>query len=219
MLAEQIFPARQRLDVLSVFLECGLRLQSVPIGKVVVECLARNAAADFGFAVPAPEYDAVVGVALVYVGKGQRAFVGHAEHTGDCENGRNLKVLLRILEAGNRRRAHLCQQGQLLLGQVHSSSSADRFFDKNWPIELKLPFHRRSMRSSRFCPRGSSPTRFAASVTAFSAALRRWSSFRIASVSTALSRPKAILNATRCLGRRLSSARLAALPIARASWR
>src|SRR6202048_4658800 len=187
---------------------------------MVIERLARDAAADACLAVLPPESDGIAGIAAErLVGKDQIAPVRHAEHPKDCQDRRKLNVLLIVLETRDRRRADLGQRGELLLRELHSSPAADCFFDKNWPIELKLPFHRRSIRSSRFFPSASSPTRLVASVTAFSAALRLASSFLTLSVRTAGAAALAAGSAARCLGRRDSSVRLDALPIASASWR
>jgi hypothetical protein len=60
--------------------------------------------------------------------------------------GRELQVLLRLLEARDGERAHLGERSELLLRQPQAAPGPDRFFDKRRPIDLKLPFHRLSMR-------------------------------------------------------------------------
>src|SRR5216683_4324684 len=140
---------------------------------MIVERFPRNPAADAGLAVLTPEGHAVAAGLVLRLREDKRASVGHAEHIEDRQHGRKLQVFLGLLQSRNGRRAHLGERGQPLLGQLQAVSPPDGFFDKNWPIDLKLPFHRRSISSRSLFPRASSPTCLAASVTAFSAALRR----------------------------------------------
>ena len=82
-----------------------------------------------------------------------------------------------LLEARHGRRADLGQRRQLPLRQRSFAAAPDRFVDKCRPIKVKVPFHLRSIRSSKSFPRASSLMRFAASMTAVSTVLRRPSSF------------------------------------------
>jgi len=136
-LTRQILAAGERFDVTAVFLEGCLRPEPITIREMIVERFARNAAADPLFALLAPKDNGIAGIGLKFlIGKGQIALIDHAEHFEDRQHRGKLKVLFRLLQTRNGRRAYLRKRGQLLLRQIQLSSSADRFFDKNWPIDL-----------------------------------------------------------------------------------
>lgn len=84
--------------------------------------------------------------------KDEGSLIGHAKHAEDRQDRRKLDVFIVLFEARNSRRADFSERRELLLRQVQAVPSPDCFFDKKCPIEAKLPFHLRSIRSSKVLP-------------------------------------------------------------------
>src|SRR5260370_42002510 len=185
---------------------------------MIVERFARDSAANTFFSIRSREGRTTADiVGRSRIGEDQRSPIGQTQRIEDREWRRKLNVFRILLEGRNSWRADLRERGELALGHVQAFPALDCFFDKNRPIEEKLPFHLRSMRLRRLSPSPLASTFSAAACTAFSAALRRWSSFSIVSESALESRPQASPSATMCLGLRRSSARFCVLSIDSAS--